>query len=1557
MANSRVVFEVIATSKGLKVVSKDIKQARKETDGLGKSQDRASKSANNYDKQNKALYQTNLSSAKSFSKMNQTIGGSGGSGALVGSYAVLAANVFAVTAAFNTFRNAAGVEKLTEGLQEFSNTTGQSLDLVSRRLQEATGNAVSFEQAMRTAALSTSAGFGTEEMEGLTRVAKGASLALGRDMGDALDRLTRGAIKLEPEILDELGIMVRLDDATESYAATIGKTGSQLTRFEKQQAFMNAIITEGEEKFGAIAESIDPNVYDQLAASFADLAKNVLTVVNFALKPLIGFFLQAKSVFLGLVLIFAGSIAKKMIPAFGDMALNAKKAAAAAQEAIQQSIAMGTQSAADAQKAIKPLKNMPKFYHDIAPAIKNGTASTKEMSTAQGVLTREINKLEKSAGGYDKMTKANKKLVDSMRNQHTQIGLIKKAQSGSAGLQALEQSKARLNLANEEIDIMKMSEQQTFTLRGTMDKYKNIITKTRTATKAYKIELMAANKATKSGNILVRLYSMSLISMKAGFRSAAISAKVFGKALIGAIPIIGQIIMVLSLLWELVKFIAKSMGFFSEESAAAKAANDDLNGVLGDVGKKMEALEKAQASTSHHAQTIMKTYKIMGGLFKTVTDEALKAQEAMVLSGDFDPEDTVRKRNFTGFMGDDEDLMRRSSDMSPIIRALDDMENKSKMTADFLQGELGMSFDKFISEGVMAGKTIGQMTEESRVLLLMAEERFGGVSQAIEGMGGLFKESEKEANKFFTQITQTTKFDGIQRNVTGLLNEMNQIVKEAEGAGMDTTKTLMSIAEAGLKMGGGMAAIIGTETEQAFSALGKIDQEILGLQMKKRGANAADKVLIQAQIDAKKETYKTDQLILAQKLKLELPAAKARLALLIKETIMLKESQKFIKERSKNMLDIAKNSHTILAAKTAEDAINQKAIDTMEQEKVIYEGLAASAERQLKDGTAYEDLTQKQKDALNRMSELNKDIATAENEIAANSHVTLEARVAGLKTMKAQLALAKQLMDIDQKNLTSRIELNSMTTTGQSAGGEAKAGNILMQAQQSLDMAISQSKVKMQIIEAEHALLSARIDTEQAINSARILTINDATDKESMGLSAINEALGKSKKISTDNMETNRQIIEQQVLGAALGGEKAINSVFTNLPSLLTGTGGAQALADTMATVFAPSLTKQMLKSTQDAKAALVTKSEAGPLNETDSIELDRLGKVEAFLTQNMPTAAQEAARSIGQIGMMIESTFGPEGAVISSFAFLSATITDTFEGIGEGFAAFALDTEGDSEATLDRYEKMGDALAGVGNIIGSIGKLAQASGKERVAAVDSEIAAEKKRDGKSKESLAKIKALEKKKEMIERKNFERNKKIQMAQIVVNTAAAVMKTMGDTGFFGSPLAMAVAAMGAMQLSMVAGTSFQGGGGSVEGGAPSSIEVGKRDNKVDVSKGASGGELSYLRGQQGVGGNANNFRGAAAGMKSYASGGDVLVGERGPEIISPLSPMEVTPNDKMGGGTSNVNFTINAVDAAGVEQLLVAQRGNIIGMIREAANEHGEEFMEGVNTNAYGGESI
>ena len=52
--------------------------------------------------------------------------------------------------------------------------------------------------------------------------------------------------------------------------------------------------------------------------------------------------------------------------------------------------------------------------------------------------------------------------------------------------------------------------------------------------------------------------------------------------------------------------------------------------------------------------------------------------------------------------------------------------------------------------------------------------------------------------------------------------------------------------------------------------------------------------------------------------------------------------------------------------------------------------------------------------------------------------------------------------------------------------------------------------------------------------------------------------------------------------------------------------------------------------------------------------------------------------------------------------------------------------------------------------------------------------------------------------------------------------------------------------------------------------------------------------------------------------------------------------------EMAGGASNVTFNINAVDAAGVEEVLLHQQGHIISMLRTAANSYGEEFMEEID---------
>jgi hypothetical protein len=74
----------------------------------------------------------------------------------------------------------------------------------------------------------------------------------------------------------------------------------------------------------------------------------------------------------------------------------------------------------------------------------------------------------------------------------------------------------------------------------------------------------------------------------------------------------------------------------------------------------------------------------------------------------------------------------------------------------------------------------------------------------------------------------------------------------------------------------------------------------------------------------------------------------------------------------------------------------------------------------------------------------------------------------------------------------------------------------------------------------------------------------------------------------------------------------------------------------------------------------------------------------------------------------------------------------------------------------------------------------------------------------------------------------------------------------------------------------------------------------------------------------------------------AGGMPYIVGEEGPELFRPNTSGSIVPNDELGtGGGVNVNFTINAVDAVGIDELLVQRRGVITQIIRDAMVENGQ----------------
>ena len=149
---------------------------------------------------------------------------------------------------------------------------------------------LAFAEAAQSAAIGRAAGLSGAQLNELGKIAKNASIALGRDLTDSFNRLVRGVTKAEPELLDELGIILRLETATSKYAREIGKTANQLNIFEKTQAVANEVLGQGQDKFAEFNTEL--NEFNKLAVAFDDLINTIkgsLTgVAEFIAKGLAG---------------------------------------------------------------------------------------------------------------------------------------------------------------------------------------------------------------------------------------------------------------------------------------------------------------------------------------------------------------------------------------------------------------------------------------------------------------------------------------------------------------------------------------------------------------------------------------------------------------------------------------------------------------------------------------------------------------------------------------------------------------------------------------------------------------------------------------------------------------------------------------------------------------------------------------------------------------------------------------------------------------------------------------------------------------------------------------------------------------------------------------------------------------------------------------------------------------------------------------------------------------------------------------------------------------------
>jgi hypothetical protein len=189
-----------------------------------------------------------------------------GASSIYGSVSQLAVVAGLATTAFEVFskamemsQEAAQMQRLADAGKEMASQFGGNMDLIIEKVKEASHGTVSEMDIIASANKAMMLGLGADanQLANLMEIAAFRGRAMGLSTTQAFDDIVRGIGRASPMILDNLGIVISAKETYDAYAEQIGKSASELTKAEKTQALLNAVLASGNdmlEKAGGLAE-------------------------------------------------------------------------------------------------------------------------------------------------------------------------------------------------------------------------------------------------------------------------------------------------------------------------------------------------------------------------------------------------------------------------------------------------------------------------------------------------------------------------------------------------------------------------------------------------------------------------------------------------------------------------------------------------------------------------------------------------------------------------------------------------------------------------------------------------------------------------------------------------------------------------------------------------------------------------------------------------------------------------------------------------------------------------------------------------------------------------------------------------------------------------------------------------------------------------------------------------------------------------------------------------------------------------------------------------------
>ena len=193
---------------------------------------------------------------------------------------------FAIRAMGKFASQSAKVDSMRTAFNTLSDS-GEGAGIALNKLKKATNDTMSefdlFQQANNAMVLGVSQN--SDEMAEMFDIAQRLGRALGKDTASSVESLVTGIGRQSRLMLDNIGIIVKSEEAYKKYAKELGKTSDKLTDAEKKQAFLEATMESARAKVAQLGDELPTtqDKLDQLATSSA----NFSTAIGNTLSPAI----------------------------------------------------------------------------------------------------------------------------------------------------------------------------------------------------------------------------------------------------------------------------------------------------------------------------------------------------------------------------------------------------------------------------------------------------------------------------------------------------------------------------------------------------------------------------------------------------------------------------------------------------------------------------------------------------------------------------------------------------------------------------------------------------------------------------------------------------------------------------------------------------------------------------------------------------------------------------------------------------------------------------------------------------------------------------------------------------------------------------------------------------------------------------------------------------------------------------------------------------------------------------------------------------------------------